>query len=208
LRVLQERVVTRIGDDGEVPGGPARDQRDASQLERLVADGRFREDLYYRLNGYTLSLPRLCERGDLRVLIERPVHTLAGKTGRPGREGRARPHDRRCARGARALRMARQHPAARTDAARAACAADARSPDRRRGPARDRALRVRIAGKQTRGEAPPRQSLADVELHAIRNALSATRATFPAVARALGISRSALYAKLERYGLRTRSTTG
>jgi len=58
---------------------------------------------------------------------------------------------------------------------------------------------------QTRDNAPQRRSLSDVEVQAIRNALAEHAGNLSAAARALGISRSALYAKLERYGLRTRT---
>jgi transcriptional regulator with GAF, ATPase, and Fis domain len=71
LRVLQNRTVERLGGTRVVPvnvrvlAGTKRD------LKQLVADGKFREDLYYRLNVLPLALPPLRERPeDIPVLME------------------------------------------------------------------------------------------------------------------------------------------
>src|SRR4029077_20849330 len=71
LRVLQNRTIERLGGTRTVPvnvrviAGTKRD------LKRLVADGTFREDLYYRLNVLPVTLPPLRERReDIPALIE------------------------------------------------------------------------------------------------------------------------------------------
>lgn len=69
LRVLEEREVIPLG--GEIPVKVDIKLISATHrnLKELVADGRFREDLYYRLQGITLNLPALRERQDRRELI-------------------------------------------------------------------------------------------------------------------------------------------
>lgn len=71
LRALQNRQIERLGGtqpiavDVRVVAGSKRD------LRQMVNEGRFREDLYYRLNVLSLTLPRLIERrDDLPVLAE------------------------------------------------------------------------------------------------------------------------------------------
>jgi two-component system nitrogen regulation response regulator GlnG len=75
LRVLQDHRFERVGGNQTLETDVwiiAATNRD---LEQMVAKGQFRSDLYYRLNGYTITLPPLRERGkDIAMLIE---HFLA-----------------------------------------------------------------------------------------------------------------------------------
>lgn len=69
LRVLQERQVRRLGDDKNIPIDVRIIGASNRNLNRLVQEGSFREDLYYRLNVLTLNLPSLKDRrGDIRFL--------------------------------------------------------------------------------------------------------------------------------------------
>jgi DNA-binding NtrC family response regulator len=87
LRVLQERSFERVGGtrpievDVRVVAATHRD------LEREVREGRFREDLYYRLKVVEITLPRLCERAeDIPLLADRFLGAVAERLGRERRQ--------------------------------------------------------------------------------------------------------------------------
>lgn len=70
LRVLQEREVTRLGSNKTIKLNLRVIVATNLDLEELVREKRFREDLYYRLNVVTISLPSLRERKeDIPVLV-------------------------------------------------------------------------------------------------------------------------------------------
>lgn len=62
LRVLQERKLTRVGGSQEIPIDVRIISATNRDLEKEIESGRFREDLYYRLNVVALDLPPLRER--------------------------------------------------------------------------------------------------------------------------------------------------
>ena len=63
LRVLEERVIRRVGDDKEIPIDIRVIAASNKNLLELIEQGKFREDLYYRLNVLTLYIPPLRDRG-------------------------------------------------------------------------------------------------------------------------------------------------
>lgn len=71
LRVIQEREVTPLGSNQKIPLDVRIVSATNKQLEQLVAEGTFREDLYFRLNVIPISLPPLRERQeDLLLLLD------------------------------------------------------------------------------------------------------------------------------------------
>ena len=82
LRVIQERVVEPLGGDGPVPIDVRLVVATGSNLQRLVKEGKFREDLYYRLAVVPLEVPPLRARlEDLPVLVEQIVTDRAARIG-------------------------------------------------------------------------------------------------------------------------------
>jgi transcriptional regulator of acetoin/glycerol metabolism len=71
LRVLQERVVNPLGSSKSVPVDIAIICATHRNLREMIVQNRFREDLYYRLNGLVVKLPPLRERTDLAVVVEK-----------------------------------------------------------------------------------------------------------------------------------------
>jgi len=81
LRAIQERAVRPVGETREVPVDVRLLSATHKPLDRMVADGRFRQDLYYRINVIELQVPPLRERRqDLPQLVEHILHHLAGGT--------------------------------------------------------------------------------------------------------------------------------
>ncbi len=71
LRAIQNRSITRVGDTKDIPVDIRLVCATNMDLAQLVRDGRFREDLYYRINTVTLHLPPLRERKeDIEALSE------------------------------------------------------------------------------------------------------------------------------------------
>ena len=82
LRVLDERLVTPLGTEETHAVDFQLVSASHQHLPTLVREGRFREDLYYRLAGIELQLPPLRERSDKRDLIRAMLESEAGGDGR------------------------------------------------------------------------------------------------------------------------------
>jgi DNA-binding NtrC family response regulator len=84
LRVLQEREVERVGDTRTVPVNIRIIATTNVSLQTMVDQGRFRADLYYRLNVIPLTLPPMRDRlDDIPVLAEYFAAKFAKQAGRP-----------------------------------------------------------------------------------------------------------------------------
>jgi transcriptional regulator of acetoin/glycerol metabolism len=79
LRVVQERQVTPLGSTKCIPVDVSIVCATHRDMRAEVAAGRFREDLYYRLNGLRIQLPSLRNRQDLDQLIDLVIKTESGR---------------------------------------------------------------------------------------------------------------------------------
>ena len=79
LRVLQEREIMRVGGTSIIPIDVRIVAATNESLERKVAEGTFRRDLYYRLSTLPIVIPPLSERGDdLFLILEQFQKELGG----------------------------------------------------------------------------------------------------------------------------------
>ena len=84
LRTLQERSIRRVGGNDAIPVDVRVIAATNRDLRRLVADGGFRDDLYYRLNVVTITVPPLRERAsDIPLLAQHFLEIFARRNGRP-----------------------------------------------------------------------------------------------------------------------------
>jgi len=191
LRALQEQEIERLGSnevlkvDVRVLAATSRD------LKALVAEGRFREDLFYRLNVLPVRLPALRARlGDLEALAESLLENIAARTGMPQRElspsaiGALAAHH--WPGNIRELRNVLEQAAMLTDRARLGAEDFA-------GVLPASAAREVRAGGAMR---PLPEQIAELERSSIRLALAATGGNKVSAARMLGISRATLYQKM------------
>src|SRR5207245_3962283 len=84
LRVLQEGVIARVGSGKLLPVDVRVIAATNKDIEREIAEGRFREDLLYRINVVPIEVPPLRERrADIPQLVQHFVDLLTKRTGLP-----------------------------------------------------------------------------------------------------------------------------
>jgi transcriptional regulator with GAF, ATPase, and Fis domain len=195
LRVLERKVVTRVGGTTEVPTDARVIAATHRDLDAEVRAGRFRQDLMYRIGGFTIAVPPLRDRPDeILPLAEHFARVAAAEQGRPaptlGPDAREALTGYAWPGNVRELRNA-------IERALVLCGDEIRTTDlpERLG---DEAQRVRpiSATSDVRGQ------LAEVERAAIVAALDAEGQNQTRAARRLGLSRRALIYKMEKYGLK------
>jgi two-component system nitrogen regulation response regulator GlnG len=84
LRAIQEQTFERVGGTETVRTDVRLIAATNADLEALVKEGKFRQDLYFRLNVFSISLPPLRERGgDLRLLVDHFLTRFGRELGKP-----------------------------------------------------------------------------------------------------------------------------
>ena len=197
LRILQEHEFQRVGGTATLRVDVRLITATNRDLARAVEEGRFREDLYYRLNVFSVHLPALRERGDdILLLANHFVRELGARIGR-GEPGLSRD--------AQDLLRSYGWPGnireLENSVERALILADG-------GLLTAAHFGIVVVGgspAEGTGEHGPEEtasgSLADVEKHTILAALERTRGNKTQAAAILGITRTQLYTRLRRFGL-------
>jgi transcriptional regulator with PAS, ATPase and Fis domain len=188
LRVLQEREFRRLGGTRLVKANVRVIAASNRDLQQAVADGSFREDLFYRLQVFDIRMPPLRERrGDIPLLAEGFLQEFSRATG--------------CASAgltpdALEVLVAYQWPGnvrqLHNALERAAILCEG-------GPITAEHLSIQASSVA----APRRPQLSDVERRTIEQVLRETDGNKSKAARWLGITRTQLYCRLRKYGLDT-----
>ncbi|HZM35755.1 MAG TPA: sigma 54-interacting transcriptional regulator [Burkholderiales bacterium] len=188
LRALQEQEIEPLGSNRVIKVDVRVIAATSRDLKALVAQGRFREDLYYRLNVLPIRLPALRERiADLEALAESLLENIAARTGMPQRELAST-----------ALAALAAHPwPGNVRELRNVLEQAAMLTDNTRLEASDFPSLSGSPDKTPPGNRPLPQLIAELERRSIESALAATHGNKVSAARMLGISRATLYEKLK-----------
>ena len=185
LRVLQNRCVTRVGDSKAIPIDIRLICATNANLEKSVAEGRFREDLYYRINTVHFELPPLRERKeDIIPLAERFITVFNEKYHRSvegiSAEAGAELKEYSWSGNIRELRNAVE---------KAVILADGKQLE-----PKDFELKEHVSAAAS-------ETLEEAEEKVIRDAMERYGGNLTKVAQALSISRPTLYKKLNKYNI-------
>jgi len=188
LRVLQEGEFERVGGSETIRVDARVIAATNADLQRAVAEGRFREDLFYRLNVIAIEIPPLRERReDIPLLVQHFIEKYSRLTGKKSQGIDATALDRLQAHhwpgNVRELENVIERAVVLTSGDRIALA-DVLDPIESCG--EDDAIPFRVG-----------QSLADLEREAIQRTLQAVSGDKDAAARILGIGVATLYRRLK-----------
>jgi len=214
LRVLQERVYERVGSNKSRPCDVRIIAATHRDLEEAIRDGKFREDLFYRLNVFPIELPALRERlDDLPELVANILKRCAGSDLKPievspGALRVLKHYD--WPGNIRELanlmeRLCVLYPGGQVDIANLPTRYTANAP--LRDSDRESVATTRASGPQPQDFDLPSEDLSlkdyieNVEIALIRRALHDTDGVIAHAARRLRIRRTTLAEKMKRYGI-------
>ena len=195
LRVLQEREITRVGSSTPIRVNVRVIAATNVELKSLVNEGKFREDLYYRLAVYPLMVPPLRERAtDIPLLVEHALVQLRSRV----------PTAAMLSVSPLAMRLLRQYswPGNVRQLFAALETAAISAGDGERIEAQHLPDEIREAQDATSQAARYKASTApDDERAAIEAALAHTGGTLSRAAELLGMGRTTLWRKMRAYGI-------
>ena len=196
LRVIQNRSVVRVGGTQAIPVNIRLICATNMDLAALVREGRFREDLYYRINTVHIALPPLRERKeDIVPLAQLFLERFAEKYHRPltGIEPEAAEilKTQAWSGNIRELQNVIEKAVILSEAKNLTAKDIER--DARSGPGMTTGVIPGLTGNLSRNAAE--------EERLVREAMQRTGGNISAAAKMLGVSRPTLYAKLKKYGL-------
>ena len=192
LRVLEDRTVRRLGGAKTVPVDFRLICSTNREPEAALRDGRLRQDLYFRINTVTVTLPSLRERtGDIPLLAKSFLERFRAKHGRE-----VETIDPEAYRRLLSYSLAGQHPRARARdrAGGAGGPGPGDHPGRPAGASAGRRLAGRVGALRP-------GSLEEIERVSIVRALESTGWNKQAAAQVLGLRRPTLYSKMRRHGI-------
>lgn len=204
LRVLQEQEIEPLGSNTIIKVDVRVIAATSHDLKRLVAEGKFRSDLYYRLNVLPIVLPPLRERiADLDAICENLLEQIAYRTGMPQREltpsARALFASYDWPGNVRELRNALEQAGMLTDSISLSVEHFAAIlPTAGAAPLAPPKAEMAASAATVK---PLGESIAELEKNIIRNALRHAAGNKARAARQLGISRATLYQKIDDYQL-------
>jgi two-component system response regulator HydG len=195
LRVLQEREFQRVGGTATIRADVRLIAATNRDLEREVAAGRFRDDLFYRLDVFSVHLPPLRERGDdVLLLADHFVREIGARMakGEPG-----------LSRDAREVLLRHRWPGNIRELSNAIERALIVSDGGLLTAAQLGVASLPPAVERARPPEPPSsaQSLADWERQIVTDALRTAKGNRSRAAALLGLTRSQLYTRMKRFGL-------
>ena len=196
LRVIQSRSVVRVGGSQAIPVNIRLICATNMDLEVLVREGRFREDLYYRINTVHIALPPLRERREVIVpLAERFIGQFAQKYHRPltglDESAKAVLENGYWSGNIRELQNVIEKAVILSEAKN--LSANDIQIDARSGPGMTGSVTPDLIGGLLHNSAE--------EERLVRDAIERSNGNISAAAKMLGVSRPTLYAKMKKYNL-------
>ncbi len=190
LTALQTRKIVRVGSTKEIPVDFRLICATNFDLKKMVSEKTFRQDLLYRINTIEITMPPLRERyGDIRLIAKHYLDSYLHKYGKPKmdfeRETLSKLEKYAWPGNVRELRHAVERAVILTEAANL-------QPD-------DFSLQPGSGGKAV--FPPDNMNLEEIERTLVQKAVELHQGNISKAAESLGLTRAALYRRLEKFGL-------